>query len=416
MLIRFTIENFKSFRHSSTFTTATFHKNPHTEYEKINTFYDETTKTNYVKSSMIIGKNASGKSNLLKALVLYIQMILNKGSNNEILLHQCECFKLTDENQCKPVCFEAEFLVKPQTIYRYAFQIHNHKIHQESLEIKKKKWTRIYHRLSPDYTSIEVQEKLAGNLEQLKQLTKPNVLFLSVLSLLNIDFAKEIVEYFNREFTIITPNTNMTQNIEADTLTQIYKKTPVGYKTIELVKSSDVGIEDIIVEDQKNLNESSVFRINAITGLPEAGYNVKFVTKMVNQKQEVLSHFNLKQMSSGTIRLFNIAVHIFDRLEKGGTLIIDEIENNLHHILVNRILELFNSISDNPHQTQLIFTTHDLLLLDEHIRRDQIWIVDKNQNNESQIYNLAEMKGITKKDKVLKQYLLGNYGGVPSLL
>ena len=95
---------------------------------------------------------------------------------------------------------------------------------------------------------------------------------------------------------------------------------------------------------------------------------------------------------------------------------LDEVENTLHHMLVKRILEYFNSIDKNPKNALLITTTHDLLVLDEDIRDDQIWIVDKSQNKGSVLNNLKNYEGITKRTKLLKQYLLGMYSGLPEII
>jgi AAA15 family ATPase/GTPase len=125
--------------------------------------------------------------------------------------------------------------------------------------------------------------------------------------------------------------------------------------------------------------------------------------------------FNREFISDGTNRMINLAGSIFYTLNNGGILLIDEIEHKLHHMLVRRIIEMFNSIDINTNNAQLIFTSHDLLLLEENLRRDQIWIVDKGYCNQSKIYNLLDIPGVTKKTNILKQYLLGIYRGIPEI-
>lgn len=121
----------------------------------------------------------------------------------------------------------------------------------------------------------------------------------------------------------------------------------------------------------------------------------------------------LKYQSDGTIKFFELSGPILEALEKGKTLIIDEIDSRLHYAILRHILSLFNSIDKNPYNAQLICTTHQVLLLEENIRRDQIWFVDKNEYGESELYSLDEFKDIRKDDPLLKKYLLGVFGAVP---
>jgi hypothetical protein len=119
--------------------------------------------------------------------------------------------------------------------------------------------------------------------------------------------------------------------------------------------------------------------------------------------------------SSGTIKMFDISGAILSTLENGGVLFIDEIDTQLHPLLVRNLVKLFNSIHNNPHNAQLICSTHDVLLLEENIRRDQIYFTEKNEFGVSSLYSLSEFKGIRKENKLLKLYLLGAFGAIPKL-
>jgi len=111
--------------------------------------------------------------------------------------------------------------------------------------------------------------------------------------------------------------------------------------------------------------------------------------------------------------LFALLGPIFNVLDKGGVLFIDEIDSRLHCAIVRFVLDMFNSIDLNKNNAQLICNTHDVLLLEENIRRDQIWFVDKNNKGISELYSLSDFNGIRKDNNLLKRYLLGVFGAIP---
>jgi hypothetical protein len=119
--------------------------------------------------------------------------------------------------------------------------------------------------------------------------------------------------------------------------------------------------------------------------------------------------------SSGTKKIFEISGLIVQALEKGHVVCIDEIDSRLHPLLVRYLAQLFNSIGNNYKNAQLICNTHDVLLLEEDIRRDQIYFTDKNEFGVSRLYSLCEFKGVRKDSKILKMYLLGLFGAIPAL-
>lgn len=121
--------------------------------------------------------------------------------------------------------------------------------------------------------------------------------------------------------------------------------------------------------------------------------------------------------SKGTIQLFECLSPLFQALERKEVIAIDELDSSLHPLLVRRIVEMFQSQESNPHGAQLIFTTHDATLLQSDpplLRRDQIWFVEKQKDQPSDLYSLAEFRGQKGAD-FLRSYLRGLYGGIPLL-
>ena len=113
------------------------------------------------------------------------------------------------------------------------------------------------------------------------------------------------------------------------------------------------------------------------------------------------------------MNLTELLAAIFEALDAGSTLFIDEIENGLHPNLVKLLVGLFNSEDTNPYHAQLICTTHDTLLLNE-VRRDQIWFTDKNQYGETRVCRLSDYPNVRSNDNIGVKYLHGVFGAVPN--
>ena len=113
--------------------------------------------------------------------------------------------------------------------------------------------------------------------------------------------------------------------------------------------------------------------------------------------------------------MFELSGAFSRTMNDAAVIIIDEMDLHLHPALVRHVIALINSIEHNPNHAQLICTTHDVLLLDEDIRRDQIWFVDKDKHSVSSLYALSEFKDVRKNSDILKRYLLGVYGAIPEL-
>ncbi|WP_257274795.1 ATP/GTP-binding protein, partial [Endozoicomonas sp. SESOKO4] len=137
----------------------------------------------------------------------------------------------------------------------------------------------------------------------------------------------------------------------------------------------------------------------------------KQFTKILKVK---MYFFDLNEESDGTRKLFSFAGHWLDCLRNGKVLFIDELHNSLHPNMVKFLIKLFNDQKTNPHNAQLVFTTHETSVLDQHVfRRDQIWFCNKDKNQSTTIYPLTDFsprKGVSNLEKA---YLSGRYGALP---
>ena len=124
----------------------------------------------------------------------------------------------------------------------------------------------------------------------------------------------------------------------------------------------------------------------------------------------------LSDESDGTRRLMTLSPAIERTLANGGVLIVDELDRELHPMLVTYVLSRYMERENNPHGAQIIFTTHDLSLLDQDfLRRDQIYFVDKSrEDGASALYSLVEFN-VRNDANVLKAYLIGKFGAIPEI-
>jgi hypothetical protein len=191
---------------------------------------------------------------------------------------------------------------------------------------------------------------------------------------------------------------------------------------LQFVKYLDLGIDSIHLERVSirvdssfgNIPEELVPFFQSIEGMEMP--SVKTVHRKYDADGSAVGQeiFNMDdQESEGTKRLFTLAAPITDALQRGRVLIIDEIDARLHPLITCTIIGLFNSKKTNPHNAQLIFTTHDTnLLRNKLFRRDQIWFVEKDKFGVSHLYSLAEFK-VRNDASFEHDYVRGKYGAIP---
>ena len=134
------------------------------------------------------------------------------------------------------------------------------------------------------------------------------------------------------------------------------------------------------------------------------------------QTSVLVYELELSEESDGTRKLMALAPAIESSLKNGGILLIDEIERELHPMLVEYIIAKFQNKATNPKGAQIVFTTHNTELMNETlIRKDQIYFVDKDQNTgASELYTISEFSTKTS-ENIRKGYLLGKYGAIPNI-
>lgn len=392
MIIQFTTGNFRSFKEQSTLSlVASALKEVQVPAEDI-IFNVGSAGLSLMKSAVVYGANASGKSNLIKALEFFRWYAIN--SSKDIQSGErvnIESFRLNSVTAGEPSFFEAIFCDE-ENQYRYGFEADNALVYSEWLyqktNKKRAKEVELFYR-EKDIFNIHpkfvVGKELVG-----KRMVRANALLLSVAAQFNDPTAVEVIQWLNDTTIISGTNDDKIWN----TATIQLDDSEMKERIVEFSRYADLGIENIEKVDN--------IVVSTHTQYDSEGREVKDITFPFKQNE-----------SEGTIKYFSLAYPIIDALDNGKRLIIDEFDSKMHPLLTCKIIALFNSKETNPKHAQLIFTTHDTNLLSAALfRRDQIWFTQKDRYGATELYSLAEYK-VRNDASFEKDYLSGKYGAIP---
>ena len=416
-------ENFASFAERIIFTTETdISKKEHLE----NTFCEGDL--HYNKVSFLYGANGSGKTffcKILREIQRYLSLspLSIVPDNRQILSSPhlrgldapVKPFAFDTDSQGKPTLFGIEVVID-KIIYHYEFSILGKQVVYELLTKKYRRREKLIERTSPAFKDIALRSELKG-FDTTKQTVKPEALCLPVAAMLNNALASQL----NSAILGI-----QVVNMAAGQLNPINPRTTFSEERIEkylrIIKKADPTIQDIKV----SLSEEEVARQKIeiddfenreiIATKTTVGIDTRHVVYDSGKElcnQTPISFF--AEESLGTIKLFTALPYLFDVLETGGVLIIDELENGLHVSLAKEIVGLFTNESSNPKHAQLVCTSHQPLLLDGAYRRDQVWIVTKDSFGRSQLHRMSDLPTPRAKVNLTSQILKGAFGCNPDL-
>lgn len=415
MLLEFSVGNYLSFKTKTTLSLAATSIKEH-----VDTNIFSTERLDLLKGAVIYGANASGKSNFIKAMSTMRRLVLQSFEQSSTYELDIVPFLLNTDTEQSASFFETVFIID-NIRYRYGFEVDDKQVHAEWLfEAPKNADKPLFIR---EEDGIEVMKGFPEG-KDLEERTRENALFLAVADQFNGKIAKKIMQWFNNFITISGLSHEgykgvtfgMLENKQTSTaLLDFYKKLDLGFDDISISKKPFDG-----KELPKDMPESLVKQL--VTDLEGAfKIDIKTIHKKYDAKGKAIGQveFDMRsQESSGTNKLFNISGPVFDVLNDGGVLVVDELDASLHPLLTLAVTKLLNSKDFNRNNAQLIFATHDTnLLYYGNYRRDQIYFIEKDQYGVSDMYSLVEYKeqGKTiRKDRSFeKDYIEGRYGAIP---
>ena len=410
MLIEFSLENYLSFKNRATFSMVASTEDTLEESNVI-----ATKKHRLVRSAVVYGANASGKSNLLTALALMRRMVLTSSKDTQVNEEiDVTPFLLSAECDGKPSRFEVVFL-HGGTLYRYGFEADRKRVHSEWLFSRPS--TKEANYFEREGTEISVNAERFKEGKGLEVRARENALFLSVCAQFNGEVATSLLGWFQDLRTMHGFARMGFFGVTIDRIKAPEQKTRV----LELTKVADPGITDLDLK-QKKLTFEDLPKDMPDEMKKEIIKDERIVVelKTTHRKLDAANHdvggvlFDLDDNeSAGTQKLVKLSGPLLDTLENGRVLIVDELDARMHPLLTRLIVSLFNSPA-NRSNAQLIFASHDTTLLTPKLfRRDQIWFTEKDQYGATDLYSLVELKGVRKEAAFGKEYIQGKYGAIP---
>jgi AAA15 family ATPase/GTPase len=419
MLLEFSATNYRSIRDTQTLrmTASKYYKG----LEETNCFDARINGLpKLLRAAVIYGPNAAGKSNLFRALHFMQSFVLLSHSHQEGQTINAASFALDSRTKNEPSEFEILF-VQDDVRYQYGFAVNRVRVTKEWLlafpEGKAQRWYEREYDAKTDGDRWYFGSKFTGRRQLWQEATGKNTLFLSRAVQLNNEQLKPVFNWFQSRLVVILPGAQINMQLSIEQCTS-----DEGMQRImNFMSSADTGISGVKVKKIKlppmkpemlppdipqPLKDQILRDMQQGREIP----NIHFSHK--TDSGDVV-FFPLAYESDGTRKLFALAGPWLDVLARGRILFIDELDTSLHPLMVRFLIGLIQNLEINKHNAQLIFTTHDTSVLDtELFRRDQVWFMEKDREQASQLYPLSDFKP-RKGEALAKGYLNGRYGALP---
>ncbi|MGH4036414.1 MAG: AAA family ATPase [Sphaerochaeta sp.] len=448
MLIKFSVSNFMSFNKTQSLSMQG-NKSNRLKFHMVS-----DDRSRLLKSALIFGANASGKSNFIKAID-FARILVLKGDTTRVVLEK-KYFRIDEKNKDKPGIFQFDLELNGK-YYSYGFAISyltNNILGEWLIDITNKEKV-IFSRTLKDYSSsYEIESNLTIKeatsktrfniyLDDFKKSEMSNLLVLTDLSKRSSDIEecnilRDIIKWFSK-IVVIYPNTHndlwkfKTVLTNDKVLTNFLEGLDTGIekpliKKVDFVTAlKDVpdSVKDNILKEVSNSltkNDTGTLLLNIsgsvffIKAKKSPGKEISYTANTI-----VFDHgnssdcFEFKDESDGTRRIFDL-LPLLSIEDEDSLILIDELNQSLHTKLAQLFYEMFMN-SCKGLRKQLIFTTHDILLMDlDLVRQDEIWFIERQENHSSKLYSLSDYKvRIDSKKKLGADYLVGRYGAIPVL-
>ncbi len=417
MLIQFNFKNYKSFRDEVSLDLSAARIKEH-ENHVVDIANDKL-----LKVAAIYGANASGKSNIYDAfeyMTYYVAESFNFGDEKDSRWKkvnnypEATPFLFDEKSRYNETTFEVFYVDNAENsgkIYQYGFSLKKNEVVEEWMYSKAKtarnNYRTVFYRKKGE--ELEMNGFSKNHMENIKASLNQETLIVSLGSRLKIPKLKKVRDWFlnNDVLDFGNPTENF---IRSKVLPEGFvDNKEVQKNVVKYFASFDESIQDFNIEKLAQYDEK------------DSGKNYRIDTLHKTTYSQEMSAIPLTMESSGTLKMFALYPSLKNVLDSGGTLFIDELNARLHPLLVRNIILTFLSPEINTHNSQLIFTTHDIWQFsNELLRRDEIWLVDKNTDGVSELYSLVDFKDeegnkVRRDETLSKKYLTGSYGAIPAL-
>ena len=413
MIVEFSVKNFRSISDLQTisFVSTNLKSSKKNEHVDLNNIVSDHG-MKLLKTIGIYGANASGKSNIIKALEFFCEAISDLPSPESRLSKLAQPFLYQNDSEKAESFFQIVLIIEGKK-YRYGFTVKKNPDAKNnpniSWEIITNEWLFGPKKTNQGKyflrTNLEVDKaSLPGN-ENIAPLEYEHTLFLIHAASYNKDICAKIR---NSISGFITSKFSVRGDFYRFHSIRQIEDIELKPKFLDFLRSFGLNYNDIYFKKDGDSIASNKFPLEKL-----------FLTKAACHDETINITLNMQDNESdGTKKLFDIAgllLHAFN-IKVSGLIILDEIDSNFHPSLLIKLINLFNDPEINKSNVQLLFTSHDTNLMNPFLmRRDQFYFAEKEENEGTRLYSLADLKGIKNDADFAKQYLAGFYGGVPML-
>lgn len=420
MLIEFRVTNFRSFRDEQRFGMVASSDRLLPD----NLAHEPALKWPLLRSAVIYGPNASGKSNLLLALHYMRQMVLYSTQRSIDPEEQ----DLSRIPELRPFLFDAESrhvssqfeisFIADGTRFEYGFRLNSRHIEHEWLFAytsgRAQRWLERERQADGSY-SWYFGPRLQGKKQEFADIAEPHMLCLSYGPLLKNAQLTQAYSWFKDQLRVISSQMS-TAGLEHFTVRLAQKDPAFHRRVVQLLSAADLRVHsfeahEIAAEEDHILSHMPAELAELLRTMGTRRLEVQLRHQVGNMPEPVA--LDIDDESLGTQRMFALAGPLIDALLNGRVLCVDELDDSLHPTLVRQIVALFHDPAINTRGAQLIFNTHDVTLLDvQLLRRDQIWLMDRDRRDASQLYSLSSYRP-RNSESLMRGYLTGRYAGLP---
>lgn len=421
MLIKFSVENWMSFRDSTTIWMAT------DESEYLNDRIPSIPKYDWkvLPVASIFGGNASGKSNLIEAID-FARWLISEGPKEQDSPMAVRPFKLDTFSKNSPTKMNFVVLVD-EVVYDYSFSLtHNSVVSERLVKVNSKSENLLFERKSQKikfFNSLKNKDYISN----FSKSVRPNQLFLSLIGRMDPINSWPVYSWFRNSLVIIHPETKPTAFMFGDTCFQ--------ERVNNVLSKLDCGVHSIVIEDVTKSVEKTI-PVSLKRSL-ERGDRVSITAPRIElsaQEGEILARelathhqmidgqfvpFTIDEESDGTERVLDLIPGFIDISSKGSkkVYIVDEIDRSLHTFMSRRLLESFLDNCTPESRSQLLFSTHDIFLLDKFmLRRDEMFLTQRMRDGSTTICSIDDFENIETDYELYKDYFSGRFGGIPDIM
>ncbi|MFI6057489.1 ATP/GTP-binding protein [Streptomyces sp. NPDC051286] len=421
MLLSFRVANHRSIRDEQQFNLSPVYE----------TDRPDATAWEAVPVAAVFGANAAGKSNVIDAFRFMRDMVCfsHREAEPDGGIERTP-FALDAEEEAEPSWYIVDLLLSGVR-YTYGFGVDDDCVVEEWLySYPRGRRRTVFHRTGDDIEYGEAERPNRRELDLVMEITEPNSLYISVAARAKQGSVRPVYDFF-RSVECRPGSRPVPPSVLSTRMLEDPRWSP---SVVELLRASDLGIETAGVErfevndfggrvvrrDPGAVQESLPgIEAEPPTRLGPSARRIRTRVWVEQRGRHGTRRLGLEDQSEGTRRLFAFAGPVLSALDRGGLLLLDEIDASLHPRLTAHLIRLFQSSDSNPRGAQLVLTTHDVSLLgrsggEDILKRDQIWFVEKDKYGETSLFPLSDFKPRQEENRE-RRYLGGSYGAVPVL-